>query len=328
VARHPPSPKVGVLIGCAAILAAQPVARAEDSEDITAVSARVSSAYVRENLPDGSVAPESYAFGEGGRLAGTVSDASISRMRFVDVARVIAGPLRKRGYVPSRDTRGTKLLIVVYWGRTLTPLESSGSPETQNLQDANARLGDAKSENAQQDVAAESMKYGSGPGMVCGHFDSNPTVAQVDSQIDADNALSGALSMVAAQDRMRDQVDARNAGVLGFDALWSEASTYRGTPLEFRRRDLVDEIEESRYFVVLMAYDFQAMWKQKQHRLLWETRFSIRQRHHDFGDALTAMSETASFYFGSDSHGVARIAVPEGRVHLGELRTMGTVAGP
>jgi len=34
--------------------------------------------------------------------------------------------------------------------------------------------------------------------------------------------------------------------------------------------------------VVLMAYDFQLLWKEKKHKLLWETRFSIRQRHNDF----------------------------------------------
>ena len=75
-----------------------------------------------------------------------------------------------------------------------------------------------------------------------------------------------------------------------------------------------------------MAYDFQKIWKQKKRELLWETRFSIRQRGHDFDQQLTAMAQQASKYFGKDSHGLVRENLPEGRVELGELKTLGTVA--
>jgi len=42
------------------------------------------------------------------------------------------------------------------------------------------------------------------------------------------------------------------------------------TALRFRRRELIDDIEDDRYFVVLLAYDFQQLWKQKKRVLLWD----------------------------------------------------------
>jgi hypothetical protein len=86
----------------------------------------------------------------------------------------------------------------------------------------------------------------------------------------------------------------------------------------WRRNDLVAEIEDNRYFVVLMAYDFQLMWKQKKHKLLWETRFSIREKQNQFDRALPQMAEYASRYFGQDSHGLLHTGVPDGKVELGD----------
>jgi hypothetical protein len=86
---------------------------------------------------------------------------------------------------------------------------------------------------------------------------------------------------------------------------------------------LIDDVEDDRYFVVLMAYDFQLLWKEKKHKLLWETRFSIRQRRNAFDQQLAAMAQYASRYFGQDSHGLIRQPIPEGQVILGELKVVG-----
>jgi hypothetical protein len=74
-----------------------------------------------------------------------------------------------------------------------------------------------------------------------------------------------------------------------------------------------------------MAYDFQLMWKEKRHKLLWETRFSARQRDHDSDEDLPAMAESASKYFGQDSQGLVRTSVPFAHVDIGEVRSLGTV---
>jgi hypothetical protein len=114
--------------------------------------------------------------------------------------------------------------------------------------------------------------------------------------------------------------------MLGYDS-WLEKTQgdHRGTAMEQNRQDLFDEIEESRYFVVLMAYDFHLLWKEKKHRLLWETRFSIRQNHHEFDKELPSIAQFASKYFGQDSHGLLHEAVPLGRVDIGDVKSLGEV---
>ncbi len=108
--------------------------------------------------------------------------------------------------------------------------------------------------------------------------------------------------------------------MIGFDG---EIKATEGFAKERRRNEVLEEIEENRYFVVLMAYDFQLLWKQKKHKLLWETRFSIRQRDNDFDQKLAVMAREASRYFGQDSHGLIRKAEHDGHVDLGELEILG-----
>ena len=120
-------------------------------------------------------------------------------------------------------------------------------------------------------------------------------------------------------------MNAKNASLLGYDSWWDATAGFEGTPLEHRRDDMVAELEHDRYFVILMAYDFQLMWKEKKHKLLWETRFSIRQRHNNFDDALAGMAKAASEYFGQNTGGLVRRDTPLGRVDIGTVKALGTV---
>jgi hypothetical protein len=131
------------------------------------------------------------------------------------------------------------------------------------------------------------------------------------------------LPLVAFENAMRDMSDSMNAGILGYD--WDKihaAPPKFGSPYP---RDQTDEFElqGDRYFVVLMAYDCQAFVAQKSYKELWETRFSVSTRNTNFTKALLTMAKDASGYFGKDSHGLQH--VPEGEVHVGELRSLGPV---
>jgi hypothetical protein len=95
--------------------------------DFVAVSSTVSNGYARIVLPDGSFEPETYTFRNGGYLSGRMADATIDRMTFATVAHTIAGPLARRKYFSAVDPRAAKLLIVVYWGTTRAPAETTGS---------------------------------------------------------------------------------------------------------------------------------------------------------------------------------------------------------
>jgi hypothetical protein len=85
------------------------------------------------------------------------------------------------------------------------------------------------------------------------------------------------------------------------------------------------ELEENRYFVVLMAYDWPLLSKQRKTMLLWETRCSMAQRDHRFDQALAAMTNQAASFFGQDSGGLRHRSMPEGRVEVGEPKVVDPV---
>jgi len=136
---------------------------------------------------------------------------------------------------------------------------------------------------------------------------------------------------------LRDQVNYANAKLLGFDTegpfqgmtdpLSDPSASFFG--VSFRQKfldnvhgDTMSAIEVNRYFVILRAFDFQTAWRQKKMKLLWETRFSLSERRHDFERDLPAMAQTASLYFGQDTYGLVMKPVPEGRVDIGRVRNL------
>ena len=146
------------------------------------------------------------------------------------------------------------------------------------------------------------------------------------------DAIAYGLQLLALENRQRDLRNFKNAAMLGYDSTGLIATDYgkylSHTALGEDQRDQVAEIEENRYFVVLMAYDFQLMWKQKKHKLLWETRFSISERRNAFDKALPVMALYASRYFGQDSHGLVMKHVAEGQVEMGEPTLVEYLFGP
>jgi hypothetical protein len=270
-------------------------------DGVTAVSAKVSSDYIRGKLSDGSFQPETYAFGSGGNWGGDIKDATIDNLSFVDVAKIIAGPLASQKYFPAKDPNKTKLLIMVYWGTTTVPPK------------------------AQDDVMYEEYN--------AALAESRILMAQIPPQVDEANAvLTSALHTLAIANHMRDELDFKNAAMIGYSASGligtDEGNYLKHTALGIDQRDEVNEIEQNRYFVVLMAYDFQLLWKERKHKLLWETRFSIDELHNAFDKALPVMARFASQYFGEPTKGLVRTRVPEGQVDIGEVKSLGEVKPP
>jgi hypothetical protein len=137
----------------------------------------------------------------------------------------------------------------------------------------------------------------------------------------------------------RDTLNYQNARLLGFDSDYSVASMVDPSTVFYGRSiwagmldnlhaDVLSAIEVDRYFVVLRAYDFQRAWKQKNLKLLWETRFSLSERRHDFERDLPGMAQNASLYFGQDSYGLVMKPIPEGHVHVGEAAPVEEPSNP
>jgi|CZKI01.1.fsa_nt_gi hypothetical protein len=305
-----------VVLGCGAALATQPAASGEGDNEAVAISSTASGDYVRARLANGSLQRETFAFAKGGvwrSAAGGVTDM----LDFMEVARTIAGPLASQSYFSSKDPKATKLLIMVYWGTTRAPEHSTDSVSSQNLQDANAAA-----------LAAnhpEMVRFNKSDSCAPMEMQEGSTISygiRSPGQIDMDNALTGAMAVAAAEDSQRTRLNAQNAGMLGYGPLWDETARFNGTPLQFRWQDLMRELETRRYFVVLMAYDFQMMWKEKKAKLLWEARFSVRERGNDFSKELAAMVASAAPYFGKNSGKLIHKPLPEGHVEVGAIRTL------
>jgi hypothetical protein len=292
--------------------------RAAESGEIVSVYSAVSPNYRR--TPSGnSFIAETYAFGEGGLQAGVGRDETIDRLKFVDIARQISPSLAAQNYFPCdpKRPREANLLIMVYWGTTIGTDSTTSSSEYQlaqqfqppplvDLSPAPTGLGNTamaaeprESNRMSELQALTAIKYAN------------------------DSALQQSLALSAMANRRRDHQDFQNAAVLGYASELERVRGYGMTALAQRRKDLIDEIEESRYFVVLIAYDFQALLRRGEKIRLWETRFSIRERRNDFGRQLTAMATSASRFFGQNSGGLVHKPLPDGKVELGELKSLG-----
>jgi hypothetical protein len=256
-----------VLIFCALLLApaAYPL---DEGYGVVAVYSAVSPAYTRTAQPDGSFKPETYAFGEGGNEGGALKDFTIDNLHFIDVAQIIAPALAKKNYLPAKDAQQTGLLIMVYWGTTSSAKDGASQSLYQNAQ---GMLRPALPPQPKKHSHEDTLKSGDGAAM---EVEQNAITSAIDQMV----------TITGQANRLREKQDLENARALGYLPEFIRLKAYQGTVLHAQDlQDLVDEVEEARYYVVLLAYDFQLLLKNKQRKMLWETRFSIRERHNDFG---------------------------------------------
>lgn len=295
----------------------------EPAKDKTSGSVSVYSAispdYVRIKQADGSFKPETYAFGEGGDWGGQMNDQSIDRLKFTDIAKMIAPSLAEKNYIPAqpKDAKSTDLLIMLYWGTTDGATDNL-SPEHQSARGLN--LSSMPDSKAPVPTPAINPMGGSQTTSLAGSSGQQQAAAQ---KMFNDMALENWWSLINVSNQKRWRTDVDNATLLGYLPDLKRVGGMQGTALDHMTQDIVDDIEENRYFVVMLVYDFQLLLKTKQRKLLWETRFSIRQRGADFGKELGNMSKFASRFFGKDSGGLVRKPFSEAKVSIGEATLVG-----
>lgn len=128
---------------------------------------------------------------------------------------------------------------------------------------------------------------------------------------------------------MRDRVNEHNARVLGYmDDLAETNDIRRWAGGGDRFNDLIADVEEARYYIVISAFDFRELTKANKRKLLWQTRVSVRAPGNRFDDSFAAMLKGASRYFGQDSGRLIRGEESKGVVELGDLKFLGEVKEP
>jgi hypothetical protein len=304
---RPPFPHL-LFLSCCAVLLTTLSLRATEVE---AIASKAAKDYVRKKLPDGTYQPESYTFGKGDNLGARV-DPTVDKMDFMDIARIMAVPLAQKRYLPTQDPKTTNELIMVYWGTTLAPEFATESNSHYLAQQA--------FEMRQRALQHVSMSGGNTtPSSVS-------NIAQKQELAEADNAMLVANIGIQAENQRREDTDMKTATLLGYDSWWVSANAAMdGTAMALRKNDMRAELEEDRYFVVLTAFDYQTLVNKKKQKFLWEVRFSIREHRNAFDKRLPAMIALASDFFGRDSSGLHHVDVPEGKVEIGPVRSLGVV---
>ena len=113
----------------------------------------------------------------------------------------------------------------------------------------------------------------------------------------------------------------RNSGILGF------AETLNSTTaLPQDQYDLESALGRERYFLVVMAYDYQKYLREKEMDLLWITRFSMRSSGSNFHDAYKELTFAASDYFGKNMKGLQKKRTEDtSKVEVGDIEVIDTV---
>ncbi len=302
--------KLGLLLAIVILGNGSTISAEVMNTGIVAVYSSVSPDYVRSPLPGGSFKTETYAFGEGGDWGGPSKDDSIDKLKFSDIAQMLAPSLTKRSYLPTnpKDPSKTDILIMVYWGTTNGAVDRAGMA----YKDTQIPVTTAASSNPPQLRIAGPASMGK-----------NKQQQAAAIKILDDSEAQHAWTMINLANMKRDRQNLENAAVLGYLPELKNSASYKLTAMRNFVQDVVDDVEENRYFVVLLAYDFQLLWKHKQRKMLWQTRFNIRQYGNDFSKELGNMALIASKYYGKDSEGLIRKPFREAKVTLGDAMFVG-----
>ncbi|MEO6004926.1 MAG: hypothetical protein ABIS43_17360 [Opitutus sp.] len=290
--RRPRRRALRALGSCAfLLLGVSPVCAAPLNERI-AVSSTAAPDYKREIPGKPGVRPETYLFMQGQFFQSGTRDRGLESMTFEKLTQTLAKDLVKQEYYPTKDVNNADLIIMIYWGASLIY------------------------EDPQKDNMIDSL---------------NTAVTQVRAQV-ADGGIgdTGALnnvseSMASSQDTSERALQ-RNAALMGFTR--TLAKTSRSAFMTEEEKSLRTELSEERYFVVLMAYDFQTLKKQKIRHLRWVTRLSVRSPGNNFADAMPVLSQAGSHVFGHDLKGGLvhiKANLREARISLGDLKVVETV---
>lgn len=261
------------------------------SNDSIVVSATATNDYVRPLDVGGRPVAETYVFMEGEHMGGGAKDGSEGRMSFEAMTRVLAENLLKQNYIPTRNVPEARLLIRVFWGTTLIY------------------------EDPQKQLNVEAL---------------NSALSQYSANVEANGIadsgeINSVLSRQATQGNAANDAIARNARLLGYQRTLDKLGTRIIATTD--EEALRGELSEERYFVVLLAYDYEHLRRTKQARLLWITRLSIRSPGNNFTEALPLLALAGAESYGRNVDDLQRVKVrslPGGEVNMPEMKVLGT----
>jgi len=327
------SPKRVLFLGLFASVPLGFEAFAAEETVATAVYSKIGNGYKREKAKNGTFKPEYYALSNGGRIANTTTDLTVDRVPYAEVAEIASKLLAQQSYRYAQTKEQAKLLLVLNWGSTLTP--------NWDRKNANIALAQAELQNLErtkQDLAS-ALK---GPGAPPVSYPGEDRVANtangfgrsiqfaMNEEAAVGNALGSLQNSIDSSltdDRVRDELNKANARVLGYMDDLAVANDARYAGGGDRYTDLISEVEEARYYIMISAYDFVELTKTGKKKLLWQTRVSVRSPGNSFDSTVAAMLKSASKYFGQNSGRLIRGEESKGTVEMGDVKFLGEAKG-
>ncbi|MCB1124276.1 MAG: hypothetical protein KJT03_22180, partial [Verrucomicrobiae bacterium] len=254
------------------------------------IKAVASEDYVKERALDKSKKIQTYQFMKGRYFAGLSKNPGMEKITFNDIVQDMAKSLVKQNYYPNPVLGEGDLLIVVHYG--VTDFEES--------------LEDLMGWTSLEDMGYNDTIANAGGG----------GTALDGATLDAINNFSFNLNSAGAVNSANDQSQYFKAQLLGMESAFSDR-----LPIQ-EEYDLKHMLQEERYFVVLMAYDYPSV-KSGQPKLLWSTRYSIRAVGQSFADAIQDMNLVAGDYYGKNLKGLTKKRVTDdSRVEMGEIEVI------
>jgi len=314
----PPSCLIPRLLAGLLVMAAGTVRADNEYSVLTSVMAKTAKDYHRVKGPDGKWEREYYTLVNGGPADGTIRDSAQGRVPFVAIATVLAQHLARQGYYPATNPDQVDHLLVVNWGTTRPFADAVYREGLDNVMDAMNTMS-LKGQSAAQARANAVASAAQGDGSV------NLTGTAEDMEAEAaDSALQNAMIMQDMMNRSRNQANARTAHLLGY---MDNINLADGPQRYAGGGDLYDEliadVEEARYYVILSAYDFDRTVRQQKPKIQWVTRMSIRAPGNSFAEKAATMIAYASSRFGQNTGGLERKLYPEYKVNLEDVRFLG-----
>lgn len=255
-----------------------------------AIKAIASEAYVKSRALKESDKVQTYQFMKGKYHPGATADDGMKQITFEDIVRDMAQHLARQNYYPEPELGKSDLLIVVHWGRTTE-------------------------EVTQEDLLGYTSLEEQG-------FNSTVADAGADGEMNYSemNATADFGFNMASNEMSRDGSDRSiyyKARLLGMEEAFDENTTPRDELL------LKTLLQQERYFVVLMAYDFPQLLKGELN-LLWTTRYSIRAVGQSYQEAIKEMNFVAGDFFGKNIKGLTQKRIDDkSRVEMGKIEVIG-----
>jgi len=228
---------------------------------------------------------ETYVFIQGKFYPGSFKDKSLSIPSFDEVASTLAENMKQRNYYPSATPEQGDLLVVVHYGVT----------------------------SVQQDLGELFMLDQSDP--YADQADPEQFAEVYDDTFDDIQRVDDLARVNSAA-----HANSMNNSRLGMGRALNKR--HLTTTEEF---DLRVEMEDERYFIILMAYDYSKLRQTKEKELLWTTRFSLPAVGTNFVDAYPALARAARNYYGTslEEYAKSRTHFGTGSVDIGTLETVG-----